>query len=182
MGTREPTLSRLLRERGHHLADPVLFARARAEAHAAETAVPDEERRTGLENPEGLDDFDPMDDPAFAAHVQAYSKRLRDSLGRPHIDLARSGSPDWHARRAALKTLDAELDAAREHVTAGGPTDEAAIEAEAVQACRQAAREREPLLPITSPRVQAAIKRIMRDTGFSDEQIRSRFPDGDEVP
>lgn len=33
MASREHTLSRLLRERGHHLSDPTLFARARAEAH-----------------------------------------------------------------------------------------------------------------------------------------------------
>ncbi len=90
MAPREPTLTRLLRERGRHLADPDLFARARAEAHAAEAAMPDE-------NP----------------------------------------SPYWHARRAALKAHDAELDAARGHVPAGGPTDEAAIEAEAVEACRR---------------------------------------------
>lgn len=43
MAPRELTLSRLLRERGHHLTDPNLFARARAEAHAAETSMPDDD-------------------------------------------------------------------------------------------------------------------------------------------
>lgn len=54
-------------------------------------------------------------------------------VSRPLIEC-----PDaWHARRAALKARDAELDAARGHVPAGGPTNEAAIEAEAVEACRR---------------------------------------------
>ncbi|MBE7201377.1 MAG: hypothetical protein INR70_26735, partial [Parafilimonas terrae] len=34
----------------------------------------------------------------------------------------------------------------------------------------------EPLLPVTSPRVEAALVRIMRDTGFSADEIRARFP------
>ena len=46
MAPREHTLSRLLRERGHHLSDPVLFARARAEAHAAEEAMIDDDEPT----------------------------------------------------------------------------------------------------------------------------------------
>ena len=40
------------------------------------------------DNPEGLDGFDPMDDPAYAAGVQAYSDRLRDERGRPRIRLS----------------------------------------------------------------------------------------------
>lgn len=44
---------------------------------------------------------------------------------------------DWHARRAALKARDAALDAGREGIPdLDGPIDEAAIEAEAVAACR----------------------------------------------
>lgn len=71
-------------------------------------------------NPEGLDGFDPMDDAEFAAHVQAYAAR-------------------WRARRAALKAKDAALDAGRESIPGGDvPADEAAIEAAAVDACRQA--------------------------------------------
>lgn len=34
-----------------------------------------------------------------------------------------------------------------------------------------------PLLPVTTPGVEAALKRIMADCGFSVEQIRRRFPD-----
>jgi len=44
---------------------------------------------------------------------------------------------DWHARRAALKARNAALDAGRQDIPArDGPIDEAAIEAEAVDACR----------------------------------------------
>lgn len=39
MAPREHMLSSLLRERGHHLSDPILFARARAEAHVAEAPL-----------------------------------------------------------------------------------------------------------------------------------------------
>jgi len=42
MPNREHTLIRLLRERGHHLTDPNLWARARAEALATETGMPDD--------------------------------------------------------------------------------------------------------------------------------------------
>ena len=34
----------------------------------------------------------------------------------------------------------------------------------------------EPLLPVTSPRVQADLEAIMRDIGFSVDMIRGRFP------
>lgn len=44
---------------------------------------------------------------------------------------------DWHARRAALKARGAALDASRQDIPCqDGPADEAAIEAEAVAACR----------------------------------------------
>ncbi|WP_342112068.1 hypothetical protein [Methylobacterium sp. SI9] len=35
---------------------------------------------------------------------------------------------------------------------------------------------REPLLPVTSDRVQAALESIMRDIGLTEAQIRTRFP------
>lgn len=179
MGPREHTLSRLLRERGHHLTDPVLFARARAEFHAAEVAVTMTvhdaceawvEGRLPIERALALTGASCVQDLLVVCD--------RCEVSRPLIE----GPSAWQARRAALKARDAELDAAHAHVPAGGPTDEAGIEAEAVQACREAARDREPLIPISSPRVEAAIKRIMRDTGFTDEQIRGRFPNGDEGP
>lgn len=40
---------------------------------------------------------------------------------------------------------------------------------------------RAPLLPVSSPAVEGALRRIMADTGFTAEQIRMRFP-GDELP
>lgn len=40
--------------------------------------------------------------------------------------------------------------------------------------------EREPLLPVTSPRVERALVGIMRDVGFSEAQIATRFPDRPE--
>ena len=42
------------------------------------------------------------------------------------------------------------------------------------------ANEREPLLPVTSPRVENALVGIMRDVGFSEAQIATRFPDRPE--
>ena len=179
MVPREHTLSRVLRERGHHLTDLTLFARARAEAHAAEASMTMSvhdaceawaEGRLPIERALWLTGAANVQDLLVICDCCEVSRSLIE------------GPDAWQARRAALKARDAELDAAREHVKAGGPTDEVAIEAEAVQACRQSARDREPLLPISSPRVEAAIKRIMRDTGFTDEQIRGRFPDGDEGP
>jgi len=46
-----------------------------------------------------------------------------------------------------------------------------------VRWCREFLEDpREPLLPVTSPRVRAALESIMRDIGFSEDMIRGRFP------
>lgn len=42
---------------------------------------------TTAQNPEGVDDFDPMDDPEYAAGVQSYSDKFRRLRGRPSIRL-----------------------------------------------------------------------------------------------
>ncbi len=42
---------------------------------------------TKAQNPEGVDDFDPMDDPEYAAGVQSYSDKFRRLRGRPGIRL-----------------------------------------------------------------------------------------------
>ena len=39
-------------------------------------------------NPDGADDFDPMDDLEYAAGVQAYSDKFRRLRGRPRIRLS----------------------------------------------------------------------------------------------
>lgn len=39
------------------------------------------------DNPEGLADFEPMEHPAYAARVWAYSDRLRAIQGRPPLRL-----------------------------------------------------------------------------------------------
>ena len=57
------------------------------------------------DNPAGLDRFDPMDDPEFAAGVQAYSDRLRALRGRPRIRLFDEdpARPDLRAVRVVVK-------------------------------------------------------------------------------
>ncbi|MCJ2023254.1 hypothetical protein [Methylobacterium sp. J-067] len=49
---------------------------------------------------------------------------------------AEGEAADWHARREALKAREAALDAGRSHIPTDGPRDEAGIEAEAVERCR----------------------------------------------
>ncbi|GLS73619.1 hypothetical protein GCM10007890_56340 [Methylobacterium tardum] len=102
-------------------------------------------------NPEGLSTADPMDDPVFAASVHAYSDRLRDTLGMP--------------RRARRENPSMPHDDYPPEAANGlGPRP------------THRDRDREPLLPVTSPRVQEALEAIMRDAGFSEDMIRTRFP------
>ena len=44
------------------------------------------------------------------------------------------------------------------------------------------ASEGEPVLPVDSPAVEQALIRIMRKTGFTEEQIATRFPDVKREP
>ncbi|MBK3406915.1 hypothetical protein [Methylobacterium ajmalii] len=83
----------------------------------------------------------------------------------------------------ALADVDARLDglrAERDRLVASIAEVEAPEAGEPTRPAGHTEDDREPLLPVTSPRVENALRGIMRDCGFSEAQIATRFPDRTE--
>ncbi len=244
MAPHEHTLSRLLRERGHHLSDPLLFALARAEAHASEAAMTMSVHDACEAWAEGRLPIERALELTGAADVPELLV-LCDCCDVSRLLI--EGPDAWHARQAALQARDAETHMPDEEHRTGsydssgeelvwwwiersdrleiarvrfegaswradvvgsdrpiGPEDARLVLAvvpivarrrheEVVDFVRSApdvppepgdelpegweSDPKAPLLPVTSPRIEAALVKIMRDTGFSAAQISGRFPD-----